>query len=112
MSEKTFTLDINGYEYELDYWTFPWIAQAVADLKESSVSLNLRASGGIDLWIKPGYQVSFVFADPHDPEIPERLTQYQLMSIFDGDRLYGYRVLDLHGDDREPCFSEWDNPNF
>lgn len=113
MTDKTFTLDINGYEYEFPYWTYPWIKLAVGYLKEGGVPLNLRGPGGIDVWIKPEYEVNFVFLDPRDPEIPERLTEYQrhqFMDIFEGDRRYGYRVLDVDDDNGEPAFFEWDDP--
>lgn len=115
MSDKTFTLNINGYEYEMPYWSFPWISYAVNTLNEGGVPLNLRTSSFPSLWIKPDYDVQFVFPDPADPEIPERLTEkerHQVMDLFDGDRMYGYRVLDVSMDDGEPIFFEWDDPKF
>ncbi|PZU36203.1 MAG: hypothetical protein DI573_14150 [Microbacterium sp.] len=115
MTEKTFTLEINGYEYEMPYWTFPWIRTAVGDLKEGGVPLNLRAPNSVDLWIKADYQVEFFFDDPRDPEIPESLTdreRHLYMDIFDGDRAYGHRVLDVSHDDGDPLLWEWDDPKY
>ncbi|WP_047260956.1 hypothetical protein [Corynebacterium mustelae] len=121
MFEKTFFLDINGHEYQMPYWTFPWIAKAAADAKKANIALNLRAqnvakpSESLYLWINPEDQINLTFTDPTDPEIPERLTSnetHQYMNIFEGDRRYGYRVLDLDSDDGEPIFHEWDDPQF
>ncbi|MFA1469683.1 hypothetical protein ACDL40_09900 [Corynebacterium diphtheriae] len=113
MDEKTFTLNINGYEYEMPYWTFPWIVYAVNTLQEGGVPLNLRTARFPSLWIKPEYDVQFVFPDPADPEIPERLTEkerHHAVDLFNGDSMYGYRVLDVSMDDGEPIFFEWDDP--
>lgn len=115
MREKTFTLNINGYKYEMGYWAYPWIATAVGDLREGGVALNLRADDSIDLWIRADDDVWFEFDDPRDPEIPQHLTEnqrHQLMDIFDGDTDYGYRVLDLGDGCGDPIFHEWDDPKF
>lgn len=114
MTQKTFTLVINGYEYEAPYWAFPWIRRAFGMLHEGSVPLNLRLPTS-DLWLRHGDDIEFVFADPRDPEIPENLTynqQIRLEDITEGDRRYGHRVLDVSNDDGEPILWEWDDPKF
>lgn len=115
MTEKTYTLKINGYEYEMAYWTFPWIRRAFAGLTENGVPLNLRTPETPELWLHFGDDIEFVFADPRDPEIPENLSykqQLDLEEITLGDRRYGHRVLDISNDDGEPIFWEWDDPKF
>lgn len=109
MSDKTFRLNINGYEYEMPYWSFPWIQSAVNSLVEGGVPLHLRTANGVSLWIKTDHDVEFIFSDPRDPEIPQNLThrdQYQIMDMKQGDRRYGYRLLDLCVDDRNPVLIE------
>ncbi|MBA1834136.1 hypothetical protein [Corynebacterium wankanglinii] len=115
MTQKTFTLVINGYEYEVPYWTFPWIRRAFGMLHEGGVPLNLRIPETSDLWLHHGDDVEFIFDDPRDPEIPENLTyneQIRLEDITEGDRRYGHRVLDVSDDKGNPIFWEWDDPKF
>lgn len=115
MTGKAFTLKINGYEYKVPYWTFPWIRTAFAHLTDGGVPLNLRLPDGIDLWLWADDDVDFVFPDRRDPEIPQNLTyneRIRLEDITDGERRYGHRVLDVSDDDGEPIFWEWDDPKF
>ncbi len=115
MPEKVFTLKVNCYEYEVPYWTYPWIRAAFGRLTEGGVALNLRLPPSTDLWLRAGDDVDFLFADPLDPEIPQNLTyneQIRLEDITEGDRRYGHRVLDVSRDDGEPIFWEWDDPKF
>ena len=115
MVNKTFLLHVNGHQYELEYWVYPWVRTAFNDLKQGGKPLNLRGPNSLNIWLHAGDDVQYEFSDPTDPEIPEYLTAHELLhleDIIDGDRRYGYRVLDVDlNDGGMPILAEWDDPN-
>ncbi|MDN6227425.1 MAG: hypothetical protein L0J20_10830, partial [Corynebacterium flavescens] len=75
MTEQTFTLKINGHEYQVPSWAWAWNAAALEWAEQNNALLKIVLDQGPELWIRPGDEVQLVPDTPVHPEIPERLTQ-------------------------------------